>query len=65
VFNHFVERLLLAAQSLSLFVSMIAWWRARQRLVPSRMTAAAFYAAVSSGIGGVAIALFLMATTSR
>jgi hypothetical protein len=29
------------------------------------MIAAAFYAAVSSGIGGVAIALFLMATTSR
>jgi hypothetical protein len=65
VSSHFIARLFLAAQSLSLFISMYAWWRARQRLVPSRMIAAAFYAAVSSGIGGVAIALFLMATTSR
>jgi hypothetical protein len=64
VASHFIARLFLAAQSLSLFLSMFAWWRARQRLAPSRVTAAAFFAAVSAGIGGVAIALFLMATTS-
>jgi hypothetical protein len=64
VYSHFIVRLFLAAQSLSLFLSMFAWWRARQRLVPSRVTAAAFCAAVSAGIGGVAIALLLMATTS-